>query len=445
MNLNQELNVQQQIQLNQSLFISLNLLQMNIQDLYEFLNNELQSNPLLEIEYDKSQNEDIISIETYKDDFDLCLYKNSRLYDETEDKKIAPYDLIAKENSLKDFLYNQFIESDFSDEENEIIKYLIECIDDNGYLKYDNEKKISREKFESALGVIQSMDPAGIGARNIEECLKLQLKRKNMLNDDLCKIIDDYLIEAAQNNYSKIAKEIKVSVRQVKGYIKMIKNLEPKPGRGYSSGENCIYIIPDAEIYREGNEFKVRIYNKYSSKLRVHDEYKTIVKSCHDEKMEKYINDNSTRAHYIINGIKNRENTLQLILEYLAKKQHQYFEKGNGYIKPISIKKTSEDLNYSESTVSRTIKDKYIVTPFGTIKLRSLFSLSINKQSENISKERIKYMIKKIIKGENKYKPLSDEDISDILKESGIAISRRTIAKYRQELNIKSSSKRKST
>jgi RNA polymerase sigma-54 factor len=344
----------------------------------------------------------------------------------------------------------QIIDLNLNDYTKNLCKYLTENIDDRGYL-YTNKNVLAEELnedmniIEEALKIIQSLDPPGIGATNLMECLKIQLDRLQIEDANIYVIVEEYLELIADNKYSVIAKKLNISIQEAQRYGDIIKTLEPKPSRGFYTGEEINYILPEAYIKKIDNEYFVIMNNDDIPKLNINKTYKNIIYNDEDEKTVKYVKDKINSALFLMKSINQRENTIFRILTKLLEVQREYFDKGEKYLKPLTLKEIAEMLEIHESTVSRAIRDKYIYTDRGTIKIKDLFitGVSQNSYDDNVSTLLIKNEIKNIVQNEDNKKPFSDQKICELLKEKKLNISRRTVAKYREELEIKSSSKRK--
>lgn len=335
-----------------------------------------------------------------------------------------------------------------------VCSYMVECLDQKGYLDIKkeelmNELDCSEETFNRALIVIQNLEPAGIGARDLKECLEIQLERKGEYDPIVKEIIDNHLDDLADNRYQVIAKDLDITPKKAQDYGDLIKTLEPKPSRGFYTGDEVGFIIPDAEIRKIDGEFLILMKDGVLPMLSVNPLYKDILKdSTNDKEATEYVKEKIDKAMFLIKSIEQRKSTLHKVLQKILEKQKDYFEKGEKYLKPMTLKEIAEKLEMHESTISRAIRDKYILTSMGTIKIKDLFVNSISNKEKSHGEEdvtviNIKKVLEEVIKEEDKRKPLSDQAISEILKEKGMAISRRTVAKYREELGIKSSSKRK--
>ena len=267
-----------------------------------------------------------------------------------------------------------------------------------------------------------------------------------MLDEKLEEIIDEYLDLIADNKFAVIAKNLNITPKEAQDLGDIIKGLEPKPSRGFFTGDDVKFIIPDAAIRKIDGEYFVIMNEGVIPRLSISSLYKDIINNKEDESTESYVKEKLNSAMFLIKSIEQRKSTLLRILEQVVEKQKEYFDKGQKYLKPMTLKEMAEILKIHESTVSRAIKDKYILTSFGTVKIKDLFTggLSTSKNnSEDVAVINIKKQIKEMIDAEDKKKPLSDQIICDELNKKKLNISRRTVAKYREELGIRSSSKRK--
>lgn len=446
---------QQKMIMTQNMQQSIKLLQMSLHDLREYIDNEYSENPILEISDHSSLNDDVHSsdLERYNAekiaeemDYDSYKDKPERSY---SNEDVSPLNFIEEKKSLKEYLHEQLLEANEDAYTIMIAKYIVESLDGRGYLEIPIEElaaelRISSEDVEKGLKLVQSLEPYGIGARNIKECLIIQSINLNILDDKIEKIIQYHLEDVASNRYEAIGKALKISPREAQRYGDLIKKLEPKPSRGFYTGEEVSYIIPDAEIKNIDGEFYIIMNEGVLPKLIINKTYRDVLKSGKDNEINSYVKEKVNKAMFLIKAIEDRKNTLYRVLECLIDKQKEFFEKGYSYIKPLTLKEVSSKLQVHDSTISRTIKDKYILTSYGTIKIKDLFANGLtNNSCEDLSTIKIKDEIKKIVQEENKAKPLSDQIISTMLEEKNIKISRRTVAKYREELGIKSSSMRK--
>lgn len=454
MNLDFNLNLsqQQKLAMTQHMQLSIKILQMSSCELRELINKELEENPIIDGDFNINKD---IELEQYKKMLESMEYDNNyNLYSkgDYDEEWVSPLNLVSEKETLKNCLYEQLYSNKQVKGLIEIIEYMIESLDNRGYLDETIENickkfNISEEKCVQALCILQSLEPSGVGCRDIKECLLIQLKKENRLNSHLEEIINKYLELVADNKFKDIAKYLGITQLEAQDYGDIIKSLEPKPARGYYTGDETKFITPDAYIKKIGNDYVVIMNNDVVPQLSINGAYKSLLLQGSDREVENYIKEKIGSAMFLIKSINNRENTLKVILEDIIKKQREYLDKGKKYLKPMLLKDIAEDIKMHESTVSRAIKDKYILTNYGTIKIKDLFATGYSSKGfpdkKDISTKNIKDIIKDIIENENKKKPFSDEMICKELTKKNLNISRRTVAKYREEMGIKSSSKRK--
>ena len=450
---------EQRLILTQNMQQSIKLLQMSLHDLREYIDNEYSENPVLEvneeiISYDDVQANEQMNTEDRYDHKKIVEELYSDNYNDRSEKSysgedVSPLNFIEKKISLKDYLQEQLVEVNIDQYMLTICKYIVESLDNRGYLEISIEElaeelNISKEVIEQALKLVQSLEPYGIGARNIKECLFIQSSKLNILDEIIEKIISNHLENIAENKYELVGKDLNISPREAQRYGDLIKKLEPKPSRGFYTGEEVNYIIPDAEIKNIDGEFFILMNESVLPRLMINKTYKDVLQNNQDLETNAYVKDKINQALFLIKSIEQRKNTLYKVLECVINKQKDFFKFGKQYIKPLTLKEVAEIIEVHDSTVSRAIKDKYVLTSYGTIKIKDLFAngLSLNN-NDDMATIKIKNEIKRIIDEENKGKPLSDQIISSILGDKNMNISRRTVAKYREELGIKASSMRK--
>ena len=306
------------------------------------------------------------------------------------------------------------------------------------------ELKISEEVFNSCLEYIQQFEPSGVGARSLSECLLIQMKNKNLIDDILKSIIIEDLNLIGHNKIKVISKKYNMNIEDCVKYIEKIKEFDPKPGR-ICSNDKSIYVQPDVIVRKVNGEFIIYMNDVTNFNLYINNYYKNILNSNEtDENAKEFIKNKLNHALNLLKNIETRKSTILKIAEVILREQEDFFNKGLKYIKPLRLKDIANDLGYHESTISRGINNKYILTPYGLFEFKYFFSNAVqSEKQEGISSTKIKNMIKELIDKENKLKPLSDDKICKLLKEEGIILARRTVAKYREEMNISSSSKRK--
>ena len=440
----------QKLILTQTMKQSINILQMSAYELREYIDKKFEENPVLEGELDFVESKEKID-NSQLSKYLEGMYSENYNYKYNNEDEVSLFNFIADKKSLKDYLYEQLGEAKSDIKIKKIVSYMIEALDSRGYLENTLEEicsdlRVDEEVGKNALEILQSLEPYGIGARDIKECLLIQLKNKGILDEIIKEIILKYLEGIADCKYNYIAKELKITPKEVQAYGDIIKSLEPKPSRGYYTGEEVKFIIPDAYIVKIGDKYNVIMNNDIIPNITINNLYKQEILDEKNKREVEYVKEKVNDAISLINDIEQRNNTILKLLECIVKKQKAYFENGQEYLKPMTMRELADEMCLHESTVSRAIKDKYILTSRGTVKIKDLFCngiVSSGINGKDVSTNTIKNKIKQLIKLENKSKPLSDQAICDLLNKEDIAISRRTVAKYREELCIKSSSKRK--
>lgn len=422
---------------------SINILQMSAHDLREYIDKEHEENPVIDIEY--SEESDGFINEKFN------TYINHKNYYLSNGEEYNVFDFIEEKKTLRDYLYEQLFTIKCDNSTKKTVIYMINSLDENGYLKESlesicKELMINEEDGQTALDILQGLEPPGIGSRNLSECLIIQLRRKSILDDRTKEIVLNYLEYVAESKYVHISRRLGISQKKVQAYVSNIKALEPRPSRGFYTGTEVKVIIPDAYIFKVCDTYEVLLNSSIIPQISINSLYKELAIENMNKEEGKYIKDKIISANMLIKAIGKRNNTLLDLLNCIVEIQKDYFEKGNSYLKPMTLKSVASKMNIHESTVSRTVKEKYVLTDRGIVRIKDLFSknlVSKNIDDEEISINKIKSKIKGIIEKENKRKPLSDQAICTLLNTDNIYISRRTVAKYREELDIKSSSKRK--
>lgn len=435
---------------------AIKLLQFNSNELREYLETQMESNPLIEMEIkNNKENVDIDKIsdkidndidwKDYANQYDDISYKSSNI----KSKEYNYENFITKEESLKNHLLFQLDLTLFKDSDKLIGRNIIENIDKNGYLtssisEISNELGVGEEKAQDILEIIQTFDPIGVGARDLKECLKIQLRDKNFDNPDILAIIDNHLEDVGNNRLNKISKDLNINIKRVQGICDIIKTLEPKPGRGFPSDDDDIrYVTPDVVLEKIDGEYVIIVNDITAPRLSINNFYKNMLSTQGDNDISKFINNKLNSAMWLIKSIEQRRMTIYKVVSSIVKYQNDFFEKGQKYLKPLTLKEIADDIEMHESTVSRATNGKYVQTPRGIFELKYFFSSGIGTDAGGVASTGIKSMIKDLIDNEHPKKPLSDQKIADLLKDKNIKISRRTVAKYRDELNIPSSSKRR--
>jgi RNA polymerase sigma-54 factor len=437
MNLKAGLWQQQTLKLamTQELSQAIALLQYSAHELTAFLEDKALENPLLQIE-----NGNVKPMNPLID-------RNRRKHQKAEKDWIEQ--IADKPFSLEDYLLSQLKITNLSAEQLSVIRHLIQNLDENGYFLGDLDEiaqklRVPEDIVEECLAVIQTLEPAGIGARNLQECLLMQIYYQNPDNELAQTIISEYFIPFADKKWKQIAKELKITMKEIQDIFDQIQSLNPKPG-AILGKETTSYIIPDAIVEQSSEGLTVRMSDESLPRVSLNEQYYNKFKDA-NQQVNRFLQDKLQDYHWIQKSIEQRKETLTRVVAKIIEKQAAFFQKGSQYLVPMTMKEVAGELDIHESTVSRAVREKYVQTPIGTFALKSFFTSTIQTVSdeENTSSTQVKKKIETLIEKENKQKPLSDQEIVEQLKtEEGMVVSRRTIAKYRDQLGIPSSTKRK--
>lgn len=471
--LRQQLKLTQQLIMTPQLQMAIKLLQLSRLELMETVRQELEENPALEevqetinaeaapeindqASEDPASAKEVTIEEKISDDIDWSNYLGEyntpgKINFESENKESPKFEaFIAPKESLNEHLLWQLLMTRPTEEEERIGSIIIGNLNSNGYLDVPIEDlaRMSEslpEKVEAVLDLIQTFDPIGVGARDLKECLLLQAKHLGVDNTLITEIINSHLGNLEKKNYKAICRALKISMDDVISAVNIIRGLEPRPGRQFSD-DTPQYIIPDIYVYKFDDEFVITLNDDGMPKLRVNSFYKKTLtrgKKISGE-AEDYIQDKLRSAAWLIKSIHQRQKTIYRVMESILRFQREFFEKGIAYLRPMVLRDVAHDIEMHESTISRVTTNKYAYTPQGIYELKYFFNSSIQRlHGGAIASASVQEKIRQIIAGEDPKKPYSDDKISKLLKESHINIARRTVAKYREMLNVLPSNKRK--
>lgn len=440
MNLKAGLWQQQTLKLTmtQELTQAIALLQYSTQELTSFLEEKANENPLLQIETGNVQ-----SVDPRKD----RSKKTTKKVD--KDKQNWIEQIGTESRSLEDYLFSQITVKKLNPIKRKIIQELIHHIDENGYFGGEVEEiaskmNISQDEANLCLAMIQELEPAGIGAISLKDCLVLQLRRLEKRNDLAERIVKEHFHYFADRKWKDLAKILNVKLAEIQEVFDLVQTLNPRPASNFQM-ERPVYIVPDVVVKWDGESFTISVLDDTLPKISFNQSYFNRFSSYEDKQVSRFLQDKQQDYQWIMRSLEQRKETIMKVTLKIVEKQPDYFIKGPSHLKPMTMKDISEEIGIHESTVSRAVREKYAQTPFGTVELKSFFTSQIQTTSdENTSSQQVKNAISKLVSNENKEKPLSDQEIVHLLKdEEGIVVSRRTIAKYRDQLGIPSSSKRK--
>lgn len=459
-----DMNLHQQMALGQALSVqmqqSLHLLQAPALELQSLIQQEIAANPVLEEvsaepssdEFDEGASRD----EKGKNDFDWKEYfsqatpSGSRYSSEDAERRQFFFDSQSEQTKLSDHLSQQLSLSDADMDTLTAGDELIGNLDENGFLKSPLDEiamsaQVPYEKVLKALELIQGMDPSGVGARDLRECLLLQLRRLRKFDDVEGALVRDYLEDLGHKRYSVIAKGLKVPVERIQEAAQVIGHLNPRPGSAFASDQKQNVVTPEIVIRKEEGEWQILIHDEVIPKLKIKDEYKDLLgTSGEDRGLRDYLKEKIRNGKFLIKCLQQRQQTLNAIAHEILKRQIDFFESGVAHLKPLTMNQVAEVVGVHETTVSRAVSGKYVVTPHGVFEMKYFFTTGYqNQKGELISNTSVKDKIKEIVSRETAIKPLSDEEIAKILSEQGVQVARRTVVKYRTALGILPSHLRK--
>jgi RNA polymerase sigma-54 factor len=368
---------------------------------------------------------------------------------EDEEKRQFMFDSLTAETSLAQNLLDQAREVDLNAGQRAIAELIIGNIDDYGYLKATVEElaastSLPAEKISGVLKVIQSFDPPGIGALDLRECLMFQLERGGKTDSLEYRIVRDFMDALGKRRIPEIARGTGCDVEEVQAALSRIGQLEPRPGRAFLPDRDQ-YILPEVFVQKAGDNFTVTTNDEHIPHLRISNVYKDLMSAGENNvEVKNYIREKIRAGKFLIKSLHQRQQTILNIAKEIVKRQREFFEKGVAYLKPMTMAQVADVVGVHETTVSRAVSSKYMQTPQGVFEMKFFFTAGLQTTSGNgVSNTSVKDMIAEIFSAEDSAKPLSDQEVVKMLDEKGISIARRTVAKYRDELNILPSNLRK--
>ena len=455
-----KLQVKQTQTLSQRMIQSAEILQMTSQELNAYINELALENPVIDIVEPPTAQEQRESIEQQEwlnsfNEENYYLYQRQNNDDDYDFKSSWNINTDDGE-TLQDYLWSQLITENFTDQETEIIKFMLECLDNKGYLEESIETIASyfgtdTEIVEELLSDLQSLDPSGVCARTLEECLKLQLERRDMLTPVLESIIDNCLEMVARNQIPAIARKLRLSPAETAGYCQIIKSLNPKPGVSFSSRDQLRYIIPDVTIVKFKDHFDILLNESMYPTIELNSYYRQMNQNPESSELKEYLGNKIRQAEWVKQCVTQRGKTLMQVSRAILEHQEEFFTFGPAHLSPLRLADIAQELDIHESTVSRAVSKKYLQCSWGVYPMNYFFSRSVAVQessgnengAQSVTAADIKRVLREIIEEENKKKPYSDRLLGEKLAERGISISRRTVAKYREEEGIADASGRK--
>ncbi len=448
-------------QLQQSLLV----LQTPLLELRNLVQQEMETNPVLEELPDEpgpdAQGEGELSVdESFKNEFEKLASLDEEWRDymaqsassggdgfrtsrEAKDKRQFLFDSMAVQETLQQNLLGQLNQSALNAGDRKAAELIIGNIDDNGFLQSTPEEMalnsgIPKEDFEKMVTLIQGFYPLGVGARDLRECLLIQLKREGKENSLEYHIVSEHMEDLGRRRFPEIARRMGISVEDVQRAADNVGRLNPRPGQVFAASPQN-YVLPDVTVEKVDGEYQVILNNEQIPHLRISNLYKDIIASgnAQSSEVKDYIRDKIRSGKFLIRSIHQRQQTISNIAQQIVARQRDFFEHGPSHLKPMTMGEVAEAVGVHETTVSRAVSGKYMATPQGVFEMKYFFTPGYQTASgESLSNTSVKEAILDLVKREDGNEPLSDIEIVEILSERGIPIARRTVAKYRTELNI---------
>ena len=467
--LKQTLNLSQQLVMTPQLQQAIKLLQLSRMELENLINTELVENPMLEESVEsESTVQSMQEVEPTaaqkteenpqaSEDFNWESYlENARstpnlpVYRGADDELPTYENTLTQPASLTDHLLWQLTLSDFDDRQKVIGEVIIGNINEDGYLQTTVEEMAEQNKLETCeveavLYRVQEFDPVGVATRDLKECLRVQLYDLDSGDELIEQVVENHLSDLEKKNYTTISRALGVSMEEIIKRVKVIEELEPKPGRAFG-GTPAHYIIPDIYVMKRGTEYVVMLNEDGLPKLKISPFYKKLFEDASANKADtkEYVQGKLRSAVWLIRSIHQRQRTIYKVTESIVRQQLDFFDKGIAFLKPMVLRDVANDIGMHESTISRVTTNKYVHTPRGIFELKFFFNSGISRvHGGDVASESVKEKVKAIISTEAPSHPFSDQKIVELLLKDNINIARRTVAKYREMLGILPSSKRK--
>lgn len=478
----QQLRLSQQLVMTPQLQQAIKLLQLSRLELADLVQQEMQENPVLEESLESSddlprevvadsdeaptpssdENADVpenreatnaekiadIDWQSYAEAYPQTGFQNESRED---DERRSLEGTLTRRETLAEHLTWQLQLSDLDASERAGAEWIIGNLDEDGYLRAELDEiarrsGVSLEIVEKALAKLQLFDPPGVAARDLRECLLLQIDALRIDEPLVRTLVDNHLDALQKRDFRGIARTLGVTIEEVAVASRVVGRLEPRPGRPFG-GEEAVYIIPDIYVYKIGDDLHVVLNEDGLPKLRINQLYRDVLARGAEgvaKDTRDYVQDKVRSALWLIKSIHQRQRTIYKVMTSIIKNQREFFERGVQYLKPLNLRDVAEDIGMHESTVSRVTTNKYAHTPQGIFELKFFFNSSINRvDGDAIASESVKEKIRRIIQAEDPRRPLSDQRIAEMLRTANIDIARRTVTKYREAMNILSSTKRR--
>jgi len=441
------ISMEQRQLLSQSQIQALEILAMDNVELNAYMQNEYLENPLIDY---NAKSETPGSMQEFQSRYDKNRFSHKGEEAAFHEEEQNGYEIaVPQQNSIRDVIMNQINQWEHSKEEIRIIEYLIDCLDNNGFMNIESSEiarlnHVETKIVEKCLEDLRQLEPYGIFAQDLPHCLLRQLEVMDVSDPILEKIILHHLQDIGEGRISIISRELHLSTLQVRKYTALIGHLNPKPLSGYSDGNNS-YIVPDIILTYTDQQWNVSLNDNWIGDYKLSDYYMKLMGEAKDEELFEYFKGKLERARFVMRSIEQRRDTVMKIANAITKWQGDYFL-GKGTLKPMNMVEIASEIGVHPFTISRGIKGKYLQYPGGTISIKNLFVASVTGEKNSdaaITADQVKKIIRELVDREDRKHPLSDQKLTQQLAEKEIHVSRRVVAKYREELGIRGSFERK--
>lgn len=436
--------LRQDLKLTPQLLQSMEVLQMNSQELLEYLNKISEENPLVEQEDNHDLRSAYKELRQKASWIDAGVQGGTFSHDDTSMPERGAADRGME--SLTAFLCDQLDRKRLPKPLLALTHYIAELVDEDGWLTQEDldgllDLNIPQTLIDQALETVQSLEPAGVGARNLSECLLLQLARRQNVSPAVMDIVSRFLPELSRKHYGPISRELGLTTEEIQAAEQIISSLEPHPGRSFQPQEPTVYVRPDVFIVELDGKLQAVLNEYYLPRVSISDYYARLLKESDEKETKEYLQQKMQQAKWLLNSLERRGSTLRGCADAILEVQLAFFSGETGELAPMSLSSLAEALSVHPSTISRATRGKFLQCRQGTYPLRYFFSRAVGDQGP--SQQAVKRKLLELVKDEDPKRPLSDQKLCQLLAEQGIQVARRTVAKYRIELGIRSSTARK--
>ena len=456
MELSQRPELRHKVTLSPQVYQGLNILAMPIADLQQLVEIEMLENPVLEVDESESEPVEGEEVEDREDERSwdewLEMYEDLDSMEQTAPRDpnaetANTEDFVGGVQTFDDYLVQQLALLDLSDEVARAGRAIIGSLDRDGFFRGALDEiaalaGVAREEAVAGLAAVQLLDPPGVGATDLAEALCLQMESLGLDEPNLLRIVREHLDDVAANHYRKVARALKVDEDEVRRLVEILRALNPRPAGAFSPGPSPGYIVPDVTLRRFGDEWLITPNNEALPTLRVSPRYRSMLRSgsSADDETRRYLKDKIRSAESFIKNVDRRKDTVTRITEIIMEVQSDFFEDGKGPLRPLRLEDVAVEIGVHLSTVSRGVTGKYMATPYGLFELKHFFSGGYRTaQGMDVAATTIKQRLRDLVREEDAAKPLSDQRLAELLCDEGVTVARRTVAKYREELNIEPS------